>query len=92
MVPSADYMSGQNSVTRAMRQTLVDRLLQVHLQYHMLPETLWIAMNIVDRSLTKRVASLVKLSTAFERMGRTDRAFLAKATAAQLAECVYRNL
>ena len=61
MMPSADYMSGQNEITWAMRQTLVDWLLQVHLRYHMLPETLWIAVNIVDRFLTKRVVSLVKL-------------------------------
>jgi hypothetical protein len=27
----------------------------------MLPETLWIAINIVDRFLTRRVVSLVKL-------------------------------
>lgn len=60
-MPSADYMSGQNEITWAMRQTLVDWLLQVHLRYHMLPETLWIAVNIVDRFLTKRVVSLVKL-------------------------------
>jgi hypothetical protein len=60
-MPSPDYMSGQNEITWAMRQTLVDWLLQVHLRYHMLPETLWIAVNIVDRFLTKRVVSLVKL-------------------------------
>lgn len=54
-------MDGQNEITWAMRQTLVDWLLQVHLRYHMLPETLWIAVNIVDRFLTKRVVSLVKL-------------------------------
>jgi hypothetical protein len=75
-----------------MHQTLVDWLLQVHLQCHMLPETLWIAVNIVDRSLTKCVASLVKLSTTFERMGCTAKAFLAKATAVQLAEREYHNL
>lgn len=46
---------------REMRQTLVDWLLQVHMRYHMLPETLWIAVNIVDRFLTKRVVSLIKL-------------------------------
>ena len=44
-----------------MRTTLIDWLLQVHLRYHMLPETLWIAVNIVDRFLSKRVVSLVKL-------------------------------
>ncbi|KZP31727.1 hypothetical protein FIBSPDRAFT_724078 [Athelia psychrophila] len=61
VMPSPDYMSSQNEITWAMRQTLVDWLLQVHLRYHMLPETLWIAINIVDRFLTKRIVSLVKL-------------------------------
>lgn len=60
-MPSSDYMAGQNEINWSMRQTLVDWLLQVHLRYHMLPETLWIAINIVDRFLTKRVVSLVKL-------------------------------
>ncbi|KIJ12814.1 hypothetical protein PAXINDRAFT_82239 [Paxillus involutus ATCC 200175] len=61
VMPNPDYMDGQNEVTWAMRQTLVDWLLQVHLRWHMLPETLWIAINIVDRFLTRRVVSLVKL-------------------------------
>jgi len=34
---------------------------QAHLRYHMLPETLWIAINIVDRFLSSRAVSLVKL-------------------------------
>jgi hypothetical protein len=46
---------------REMRTTLIDWLLQVHLRYHMLPETLWIAVNIVDRFLSLRVVSLIKL-------------------------------
>ncbi|KAG5647421.1 hypothetical protein DXG03_000492 [Asterophora parasitica] len=61
MMPNPDYMEAQAEISWAMRQTLVDWLLQVHLRYHMLPETLWIAINIVDRFLTKRVVSLVKL-------------------------------
>lgn len=44
-----------------MRATLIDWLLQVHVRYHMLPETLWIAVNIIDRFLSNRVVSLVKL-------------------------------
>jgi len=60
-MPNADYMAGQSEITWPMRQTLVEWLLQVHLRYHMLPETLWIAINIIDRFLTKRVVSLVKL-------------------------------
>ena len=54
-------MDGQNEISWGMRQTLVDWLLQVHLRYHMMPETLWIAVNIVDRFLTKRIVSLIKL-------------------------------
>ena len=60
-MPNPEYITGQPEITWPMRQTLVDWLLQVHLRYHMLPETLWIAINIVDRFLTKRVVSLVKL-------------------------------
>ena len=60
-MPNPDYMSGQSEISWSMRQTLVDWLLQVHLRYHMLPETLWIAVNVVDRFLTKRVVSLAKL-------------------------------
>ena len=60
-MPNPDYMDGQNDLTWEMRQTLVDWLLQVHLRYHMLPETIWIAINVIDRFLTKRVVSIVKL-------------------------------
>ena len=60
-MPSANYMDIQHEISWSMRQTLVDWLLQVHLRYHMLPETLWIAVNIVDRFLTKRTVSLLKL-------------------------------
>ncbi|KAG6330793.1 hypothetical protein ID866_8298 [Astraeus odoratus] len=61
VMPNPDYMDAQNEITWSMRQTLVDWLLQVHLRWHMLPETLWIAINVVDRFLTRRVVSLVKL-------------------------------
>jgi hypothetical protein len=60
-MPNPEYMDGQNDLTWDMRQTLVDWLLQVHLRYHMLPETIWIAVNIIDRFLTKRVVSIAKL-------------------------------
>ncbi|KAF8523253.1 cyclin-like protein [Gautieria morchelliformis] len=60
-MPGERYVDGQGEINWEMRQTLVDWLLQVHLRYRLLPETLWIAINIVDRFLTKRVVSLVKL-------------------------------
>lgn len=40
VMPNPDYMEAQNEITWIMRQTLVDWLLQVHLRWHMLPETL----------------------------------------------------
>ncbi|KAH9838411.1 cyclin [Rhodofomes roseus] len=61
VMPNPEYMEGQTEINWSMRQTLVDWLLQVHLRYHMLPETLWIAVNIVDRFLTKRIVSVLKL-------------------------------
>ncbi|KAF8920264.1 cyclin-like protein [Mucidula mucida] len=61
VMPNPDYMDAQNEITWEMRQTLVDWLLQAHLRYHMIPETVWIAINIVDRFLSKRVVSLAKL-------------------------------
>ena len=60
-MPTPNYMDAQEEITWGMRQTLVDWLLQVHLRYHMLPETLWISVNIVDRFLSQRTVSLVKL-------------------------------
>ncbi|KAJ3862411.1 cyclin [Lentinula novae-zelandiae] len=61
MMPRADYMDSQSELTWDMRATLIDWLLQVHLRYHMLPETLWIAINLIDRFLSQRTVSVVKL-------------------------------
>ena len=61
MMPNPDYVRGQTEINWDMRQTLVDWLLQVHLRYHLLPETLWIAINLMDRFLSKRIVSVVKL-------------------------------
>ncbi|KAJ3555694.1 hypothetical protein NM688_g2435 [Phlebia brevispora] len=60
-MPTWNYMDGQTDINWEMRSALVDWLCQVHLRYHLLPETLWIAINIVDRFLTRRVVSQVKL-------------------------------
>lgn len=59
-LPNPRYMEAQTEIQWEMRTTLIDWLLQVHMRYHMLPETLWIAVNIIDRFLSKRVVSLVK--------------------------------
>lgn len=57
-----DYMDTvQTEIKWDMRAALIDWLLQVHLRYHMLPETLWITVNILDRFLSKRNVSVNKL-------------------------------
>ena len=60
-MPNPTYMDSQTEIEWPMRATLIDWLLQVHMRYHMLPETLWITINIVDRFLSNRIVSLVKL-------------------------------
>ncbi|KAK9893662.1 hypothetical protein P389DRAFT_184454 [Cystobasidium minutum MCA 4210] len=60
-MPNPNYMDLQTEIEWPMRSTLIDWLLQVHMRYHMLPETLWITINIVDRFLSSRIVSLVKL-------------------------------
>lgn len=67
-----------------MRTTLIDWLLQVHMRYHMLPETLWIAINIVDRFLSNRVVSLVK----FQLVGVTAMFIAAKYEEIMAPRCV----
>lgn len=59
-MPNPRYMDGQHEIEWAMRTTLIDWLLQVHMRYHMLPETLWIAINILDRFCSVRCVSLTK--------------------------------
>lgn len=60
-MPNPNYIDSQTEIEWPMRATLIDWLLQVHMRYHMLPETLWITINIVDRFLSNRIVSLVKL-------------------------------
>lgn len=68
------YLSDPFTTHRSMRTTLIDWLLQVHARYHMLPETLWIAINLIDRFLSNRVVSLVK----FQLVGVTAMFIAAK--------------
>mgnify|MGYP001591300152 FL=1 len=70
-----------------MRTTLIDWLLQVHMRYHMLPETLWIAINIIDRFLSNRVVSLVK----FQLVGVTAMFVAAKYEEIMAPRCVAQH-
>lgn len=54
-------MEIQTDLKWKMRQILVDWLIEVHGKFRLLPETLYLAINILDRFLSLRVVSLVKL-------------------------------
>lgn len=44
-------------ITPKMRAILVDWLIQVHMRFHLLPETLFLTINILDRYLAKGLAT-----------------------------------
>jgi len=53
----AEYLSGQSEILPKMRSVLVDWLIGVHLQFHLLQETLYTTVAIIDRYLQIEVGS-----------------------------------
>ncbi|KAJ3110239.1 G2/mitotic-specific cyclin [Phlyctochytrium bullatum] len=60
-MPNPNYMESQKELQWKMRAILVDWLVEVHHKFRLLPETLYMTVNIIDRFLSLRVVSLVKL-------------------------------
>lgn len=60
-MPNPDYMDHQDHLEWHLRGVLVDWLIEVHTRFHLLPETMFLAVNIVDRFLSARVVELEKL-------------------------------
>ena len=50
-----DYMAVQPDINAKMRSILVDWLTEVHLKFELMPETLYLTINIVDRFLSMKV-------------------------------------
>lgn len=59
--PNHDYMDHQEDLEWKMRGILVDWLIEVHTRFHLLPETLFLAVNIIDRFLSTKVVQLDRL-------------------------------
>lgn len=55
------YMENQPHINERMRSILVDWLVEVHLKFKLVPETLYLTINLIDRYLTKREVSRPKL-------------------------------
>lgn len=60
-MPNPHYMENQKELAWKMRGILMDWLIQVHVRFRLLPETLFLCVNLIDRFLSARVVSLAKL-------------------------------
>lgn len=61
MLPNAHYMDNQTEIQWSMRSVLMDWLVQVHHRFLLLPETLFLSVNYIDRFLSCKIVSLGKL-------------------------------
>ncbi|KAJ2908375.1 G2/mitotic-specific cyclin, partial [Coemansia aciculifera] len=59
-MPNADYMDDQKELNWDIRYILVNWLVQAHYQLRMKPETLFLAVNIIDRYLSNRQVTVPK--------------------------------
>jgi len=60
-MPNPNYMDNQKELAWKMRAILMDWLIQIHFRFRLLPETLFLCCNIIDRFLSARVVSVAKL-------------------------------
>lgn len=56
----ADYMANQDELRWEMRSVLIDWVVQVHQRFNLLPETLFLTVNYIDRFLSRRRVSLLR--------------------------------
>jgi len=56
----ADYLSGQTEILPKMRSVLIDWLVGVHLQFHLLQETLYTTVAILDRFLQTHLVTITR--------------------------------
>ena len=55
------YMESQPHINQKMRSILVDWLIEVHLKFKLVPETLYLTVNLIDRYLERAEVSRAKL-------------------------------
>ena len=55
------YMETQSHINEKMRSILVDWLIEVHLKFKLVPETLYLTVNLIDRYLERTEVSRAKL-------------------------------
>lgn len=60
-VANPAYMASQRDVNEKMRAILVDWLVDVHLKFKLVPEVLYLTVNLIDRFLSQRSVARQKL-------------------------------
>lgn len=60
-LPDSTYLSWQKNLKPKMRSILVDWIVEVHLRFRLLPETLFLAINLMDRFMSKETIQVDKL-------------------------------
>ena len=60
-LPNPNYMIHQDHIDWSDRDVLNDWLIQVHQRFQLLPETFYLAINIIDRFLSTKIVQLDKL-------------------------------
>ncbi|KAH9386748.1 G2/mitotic-specific cyclin 2 [Nematocida major] len=58
---SPNYMEFQEEIRWAMRAVLIDWIIDVHHKLTLLPETLYLSVNLIDRFLSLRIVTIGKL-------------------------------
>ncbi|KAJ2663233.1 B-type cyclin [Coemansia sp. RSA 1199] len=61
LMPDPSYVDRQPAITWATRSILVEWLVQVHQRFNLLPETLYLCVNFVDRFLSTKEILINKL-------------------------------
>ncbi|KAH6895187.1 cyclin-like protein [Thelonectria olida] len=60
-IPNPQYMAHQDDLEWKTRGILIDWLVEVHTRFHLLPETLFLTVNVIDRFLSEKVVQLDRL-------------------------------
>jgi hypothetical protein len=55
------YMTKQQDINEKMRSILIDWLVEVHLKFKLVPESLYLTVNLIDRYLDKEQVNRQKL-------------------------------
>ncbi|PIA13020.1 hypothetical protein COEREDRAFT_17826 [Coemansia reversa NRRL 1564] len=61
LMPDPNYIERQSALSWATRSILVEWIVQVHQRFNLLPETLYLCINFVDRFLSIRAITVNKL-------------------------------